>query len=318
MFSQDADAEKYDGLINKNFIISNRVNLATFTYNFTNYQTKGELHKNQYEIIIGENNKKLKTDLLVSTNIICNNKNNDNTTKVDGVIGLGFFNNLGEILYDDANFKIKQNILTYSLNGNEIQLSFGKIDDEEKKYINKLTSCNVILNSETDIQAKKMTCQLNGMKSSKHKDAFSLGDAYITFSINEKNNFIIKGGQNAKKYLENEYFDKGSLKFENGFYYYDVEKINKLYNFGFVFNNYYYSYEPTFFFDNKIENGKKKFLIEFNDKAEKTEFILGKTFLDDAKFTINNEEAVIYFYTKRAEYFNGNITELKDDDTSLN
>ena len=63
---------------------------------------------------------------------------------------------------------------------------------------------------------------------------------------------------------------------------------------------------------------KKKILIEFNDKVEKTEFILVKTFLDDTKFTVNNEETAIYFYTKRAEYFNGNITELKDDDKSLN
>ena len=43
-------------------------------------------------------------------------------------------------------------------------------------------------------------------------------------------------------------------------------------------------------------------MIEIDTNSNKTEFILGKNFLRDIKFTINNEEAKIYFYAKNAEF----------------
>ena len=56
---------------------------------------------------------------------------------------------------------------------------------------------------------------------------------------------------------------------------------------------------------------KRNFLDE---SSEKTEFILGKEFLKDIKFTINNEEARIYFYAKNAEYSD----EFKDEFSNTN
>ena len=71
--------------------------------------------------------------------------------------------------------------------------------------------------------------------------------------------------------------------------------------FGFVFHKYYYPYEPTVFFEDYTKE-EKKFLIQLQENIEESEFILGKQFLQDVQFTINNEEARIYFYAKGAEY----------------
>ena len=81
------------------------------------------------------NNNKLKTDLLVASDIRCKNYNTSKEKKIDGIIGLGFFNNLGETLYNSTS--IKQNLLTYSLSGDNIKLLFGGLDYYQKKYISK-------------------------------------------------------------------------------------------------------------------------------------------------------------------------------------
>lgn len=316
IFSSVTEVDQSCNNINKNNSFNDTGSDATnFTYKFTNYDVQGKLYKNQYEVSFG-NNMKLTTDLLVAYNIIkCKNIKADNGTKIDGVIGLGFFNNLGEILYNSG--KIKQNLLTYSWDKNKVKLLFGGISDKQKKYVGQLTSCNVILDSTTDIQEKKMTCKLDGLKISEYKDAFGLDDALITFSINEKSSFTVKNGDSLKTYLEKDYFNKDNFNFNQttGFYYYDSEKINKLKDLGFVFNNYAYSYKPSYFFEN--ENGKKKFLIHFSNDIGKSEFILGKEFLNTVEFTINNEEAVIYFYTKNAQYFIGDINKNVTEDTSF-
>ena len=49
-------------------------------------------------------------------------------------------------------------------------------------------------------------------------------------------------------------------------------------------------------------------MIKIDESSNKTEFVLGRHFLNDTQFTINNEEAKIYFYAKNAEYC-GELTE---------
>lgn len=122
-------------------------------------------------------------------------------------------------------------------------------------------------------------------------------------------------------YIKNEYlneeYEEENL---NGtiYYKYPADKINKLPNFGFVINKYFYSYEPDKLFSEKSdENNKKTFLIGFSEKVNKTEFILGKKFLEDIKFTINNEEAKIYFYAQNAEFSDKFKNYEKSDSFSL-
>ena len=190
--------------------------------------------------------------------------------------------------------------------------------EEQHFYVERLTSCNVILDTESDIQAKKMTCELDGIKSAKYTEAFKLREAEMTFSLGEKSSLILGNNSIYAKYLEQVYFQEDfKVEFDHRdnkvfkYYLYPSDKINKLPNFGFVFNKFFYSYSPVNFF-NSEEQGKKRFLIEINLNSTKTEFILGKEFLKDIKFTINNEEAKIYFYAKNAE-FSDEFTEVVDD-----
>ena len=149
-----------------------------------------------------------------------------------------------------------------------------------------------------------MTCKLDGIKSSKHSYGLRLKDANITFSLGQKSSFVLKNESNYINFLKNQYFtekveEKIDEKTQNTYFLYPANKINKLPNFGFVFNNFYYSYEPNLFFEKNAENGKKRFLIEFS--KDYSAAVLGKEFLQDIKYTINNEEARIYFYAKNAE-----------------
>ena len=176
---------------------------------------------------------------------------------------------------------------------------------DEINYIDKLTFCEVIFKDDTDIQGKAMTCQLNGIKSAKHSSGLRLNNASITFSLGQSSSLILNNDQNYRKYLENEYFNEKAIVKQdnvtkNYYYLYPKDKINKLFNFGFVFNDFFYSYDPNLFFKKELEDGKKRFLIEFSN--EHSEFVLGKEFLEDIIFTINNEEAKIYFYARNAEY----------------
>ena len=43
---------------------------------------------------------------------------------------------------------------------------------------------------------------------------------------------------------------------------------------------------------------RKDIAIKINKNSDRTEFIIGKEFFSDIKFTINNEEAQIYFYAQ--------------------
>ena len=273
-----------------------------FDNDFTNYKIKGSLIGNKSFIINDKNISDI--DIIFAEEIECK-ESFSGVEGVNGVIGLGFFNSISNALF--RKLPNEQNILFYSIKDNnkeEVELIFGSMPKEQSKYIEKLTSCQVIFKNNTDLQGKKMTCKLDGIKSAKHSYGLKLKDSNITFSLGEKSTFILKDDSNYKDYLKNEYFnekveEKTDEKTNNIYFLYPEDKINKLRNFGFVFNNFFYSYEPNLFFEKKAKNGKKRFLIEFSDKN--AEVILGKEFLEDIKFTINNEEAKIYFYAKNAE-----------------
>ena len=261
--------------------------------------------------------KKLSINLTIANQIVCKNPK-EGEEKANGVIGLGFFNSISNTWFNkqENDYKKKPeenkepfpNILSYSLrDNNNIELSFGLMSQEQISYIDKLTYCDVVFINGTDIRGKKMSCNLNGIKISKQYEGLQLNNSKITFSIGEQNSLILKYDNIYIDYLLNEYFkgDADQPKFDENTqtYYitYPSDKIHKLSDFGFVFNEYYYPYEPTIFFED-YNKEKKRFLIQFSKNINESEFILGKQFLKDIQFTINNEEARIYFYTKRAEY----------------
>jgi hypothetical protein len=287
-------------------------------YDFTEYYTIGSLFKN-YEIKI-ENGGTVSTDIVIASEVNCRkNYPKDKNKEISGVIGLGFFNSISIGLF--TNNSNAQNILSYSLNNDQIELLFGSLSEKQEEYIDKLTSCKVVFGLNTDIQGKKMTCELEGIKSSKHSTALKLKDATITFSLREESSFVLGGSKDYMDYIKNEYLNEEyEEEILNGtiYYKYPADKINKLPNFGFVINKYFYSYEPDKLFSEKSDkNNKKTFLIGFSEKVNKTEFILGKKFLEDIKFTINNEEAKIYFYAQNAEFSDKFKNYEKSDSFSL-
>ena len=280
---------------------------------FTNYDIKGFLFKNAtFDILKGDKKKKENTtlkqiDVVIADVVSC--KNSSNSYKgANGVIGLGFFNTISNSLFLEK--PNGQNILTYSVDYKKdtVKLIFGSISSKQYDYIEKLTSCDVIFKDDTDIQGKKMTCKLDGIKSSQHSSGLRLNNASITFSIGESSSLILSDNEFNKKFIEKVYFiDKPTKEIDNKtgniYFLYPKKKINKLHNFGFVFNDFYYSYEPNLFFSEETyPGGKKRFLVELTNKTNTSEFILGREFLKDITFTINNEEAEIYFYAKNAEY----------------
>ena len=289
---------------------------------FTNYFVNSSIFNGQ---TIKINNKIIEgVDITVAHEVKCHN--NEDRNQISGIIGLGFFNSISNAYFSNKDLKISElNILSYFLEGDEVQLYFGNMFKEQINYVERLTSCDVILDSESDIQGKKMTCKLDGIKNAKYTEAFELGDAYITFSLGEKSSLILGNNSNYESYLEKIYFKKGQFEpvYENRsetvfkYYLYDSEKINKLPNFGFVFNKFYYTYSPDKFFKDESGN-KKRFLIEINKNSSRTEFVIGKEFLEDIKFTINNEEAKIYFYAKNAEYSDKFTSEVNDNTFVLN
>jgi hypothetical protein len=285
-----------------------------FIEEFTNYNISSSLYSDQTITINGTD---IVTDIAIAETVTCLSKEgNGIDEKISGVIGLGFFNSISNAFFSNKNLEIYSlNILSYNYNKekDEIELLFGNLFDEQINYIERLTSCKVILDSDKDIQGKKMTCELDGIKSSKYSEAFKLKNAYITFSLGENSSLILGNDSNYTEYLRRAFFNEEKLNLVNDpvnpeiqYILYPNNKINKLYDFAFVFNNFSYSYSPDKFFLNSSEdiNVEKDalFLIKINKSTDRTEFIIGKEFFTDIKFTINNEEAQIYFYAQNAEY----------------
>ena len=288
---------------------------------FTNYNITSFLY-NDYIVINGSN---ISTDIAIAISAECLSEEKIEDG-ISGVIGLGFFNSISNSFFSDKSLEsYNLNILSYNFNtgNNEIELKFGDLFEEQIKYVEKLTSCKVILDNKSDIQAKKMTCELDGIKVSKYSEAFKLNNAYITFSLGEESSLILGNNTNYTEYLRRAFFDEDNLTYVNDpkseelqNILYSSSKINKLSDFGFVFNNFAYSYPPNKFFINSTNvnapERDSQFLIKINKTTDRTEFVIGKEFFDDIKFTINNEEAQIYFYAQNALYCNKFTEEIKD------
>ena len=288
---------------------------------FTNYNITSFLY-NDYIVINGSN---ISTDIAIAISAECLSEEKIEDG-ISGVIGLGFFNSISNSFFSDKSLEsYNLNILSYNFNtgNNEIELKFGDLFQEQINYVEKLTSCKVILDNKSDIQAKKMTCELDGIKVSKYSEAFKLNNAYITFSLGEESSLILGNNTNYTEYLRRAFFDEDNLTYVNDpkseelqNILYSSSKINKLSDFGFVFNNFAYSYPPNKFFINSTNvndpERDSQFLIKINKTTDRTEFVIGKEFFDDIKFTINNEEAQIYFYAQNALYCNKFTEEIKD------
>ena len=288
-----------------------------YTQYFTNYYINSSLFKNETITVTNKNNINTKlnnVDITIANYVKCYS-NEIREKKISGVIGLGFFNAISNSFFSKNDTEIYDlNILSYYINQDDVELNFGNLFEEQINYVERLTSCDVILDNKTVIQGKKMRCQLNGIKNAKYSEGFKLNNAFVTFSIAEDSSLILGNNDNYAKYLEQVYFQEGQYEIKEEvreinetkhkikYYLYKSDKINKLQDFGFVFNNFFYSYNPNYFFQENSIGDYKRFMIEIDTNSNKTEFILGKNFLRDIKFTINNEEAKIYFYAKNAEF----------------
>jgi len=240
---------------------------------------------------------------------------------INGVIGLGFLNSINEYLINSGN--ISENIASYELKekSDEISIIFGSLFKDGKKYVHKLSYCNAISNQRSELSMK---CKVDAIGTKKYSDALSIKDTYITFSLNDESSFVLKKDDNYINYIKSYYlrdsYSEQTDKDNSTYFCFLKDRINKLNNFGFVMNKYFYYYQADVFFskDDQVNKEKcgdsnyAKFMIEFSDKDEKIGIVFGKSFYSHTQFTIDNEERKIYLYTRNAEYFLGETkTEFK-------
>ena len=237
----------------------------------------------------------------------------------DGVIGLGFSNGINYHLMKKK--EISLNIASYKIKNEKVNILFGNIFNEERKFVNTLSYCDALVENKTNHTVMK--CKVEGMRYGDFSDALKLNNIEIYFSLHENTSFVLPNESHYLDYINKYYFNnKGELKDTGKKIYlcYPNKKINKLNDFGFVINKYYYSYKADQFFseDKDIcDNNYRKFLIEFANDANEAKIVFGKTLLKDIEFTIDNEERKIYFYSKHAKFFSGKFTEKGSNDFSL-
>jgi hypothetical protein len=234
----------------------------------------------------------------------------NNSQNISGVIGLGFLNSINKRLFSDHNISL--NIASYEIKKEKVSILFGDLFKNEKKYVHKLSYCKSLEETSSNI----MKCEVDGIKGKSHSDALKLDNIQIEFSLNQDSSFVLNDDKRYKNYIKKYYFDNSNYRERiitkgNGnrtYYCFKHSKINKLTDFGFVINNYSYTYNADkFFIENseECENKYSKFIIEFdNDRVGLT---LGKNFFKDSQITIDNEERILYFYTKNVEYFSGDF-----------
>ena len=278
---------------------------------YTNYgNISGGLYEN-VSILINDHQIEMNLPVILVNDEIKEDKD------INGVIGLGFLNSINENLLKTG--KISENIASYELNekGDTISIIFGSLFKDGKRYVHKLSYCNAISNQRSELSMK---CKVDAIGTKKFSDALEIKDTYINFSLNEESSFVLKNNEKYINYIELYYlkdsFSKKNNKDGSIYYCFEKDKINKLNNFGFVMNKYYYYYQADVFFStdeqvnkDKCEDSNKyaKFMIEFTDKDEKIGIVFGKSFYSHTQFTIDNEERKIYLYTRNAEYFLGEI-----------
>jgi hypothetical protein len=246
---------------------------------------------------------------------------NINELEYDGVIGLGFSNSLNIHLLENKDISL--NIASYKVKNDQINILFGNLFKDEKKFVNALSYCNATV--ETTTTHTVMKCKAEGMRSDEYPEALQLNDIEISFSFHEKTSLVLPREESYIDYITKYYFIKNDfdtikLNDTRTYFCYKSKKINKLNDFGFVINKYYYSYKADrFFYEDKDScgNNNLKFLIEFTNKTEDAKVIFGKTFFKDVELTIDNEERKMYFYSKNANYFSGEFVQKGNNKFSL-
>ena len=289
--------------------------LAGETDKFENYSytidnkvyVNGRKYENNTISILNNNGKTLDLNLSI---LLDKNIRKEETKGINGVIGLGFSNPINiELLHKKA---ISLNIASYAINNGKISILFGNLFDEEKKYVHKLSYCYAKFNN---LNHTIMKCQVEGMKPKTFSNALKLDNLEVEFSLNRQSSFVLNDSSYIKHYIKNYYFENKNYykekKNDDGTYYFCFKsnKINKLNDFGFVINNYYFSYQADRFLieSNLCEKGYKKFNIEFTNNTEKIGIVFGQNLSKDLQFTIDNEERKIYYYSRNVEYFSGEI-----------
>ena len=188
--------------------------------------------------------------------------NKEPEIKIDGVIGLGFFNMFSEELL--KNDLIYRNVISYSFDKKDkdnITILFGKLNEDEIKHFDQLSYCKLVLQEERNILIKDIACKLDGLYFSEEDSAYNITNTNIIFSLKLNSVFNLNYINTETKtsmnnFFKNRYFNskfndncKGFTK-NNITQYYCKKNIEKyLKNIGFLINNHVYSFEPKYFFE---------------------------------------------------------------------
>ena len=238
---------------------------------------------------------------------------------INGIIGLGFYNSVNDKLFENRKH-IVENIASYKKHEHEISVLFGDLFHEEKNYVHKLSFCKAENKNETEFN---LFCKIEGFGSKAYSDVLQINDTYIQFSLDIDSKFVLPNNEAytdyIKKYYFNEknyYIDKTGINNETTFFCYETENINRLNEFGFVINHFFYFFSAdNYFIETKLcKPGYSTFIINFSDKNPG--LIFGKNLYNETQFTLDNEENKIYFYSKYVEYFSGEIKEVIYEDLS--
>jgi hypothetical protein len=274
-------------------------------YNYSNYKVTGKLFENKTIYFINGINTLLDISLsiLIDDNII------PDDPEINGVIGLGFYNSINMKLFTSG--KIKLNIASYEVDNKRININFGSLYSKQKKYVHKLSYCKALSDENKHL---RMKCKVNGMRAKKYSDALALDDTEIQFTLSTETSFILKNEYKYTHYIKEYYFDDENYQTvpdqNSTIFCFKESEINRLSDFGFVINNYYYSYQADELFikDNICPKKYLKFRMQFKNNT-KNIIVIGKNFFNDMQFSIDNEEKKIYFYSDNSEYFSGDIVD---------
>ena len=294
--------------------ITSELPLTNFTddinFHFTDYDGNGVLYENVVVKFIDQNDLNINLSLILDEDII------PEKPYINGIIGLGFYNIINDRLF--KNGKIKENIASYQKVGEEISILFGDLFKEEKNYVHKLSYCKSENKNESIFD---ISCKIQGFGSKSYSDVLQINDTYIQFSLDTESKFVLPNSTTYTDYIKKYYFmdDNHYFTTKYGFSYfcYKTENINRLNEFGFVFNHFYYFFSADNYFSenaNLCNSGYSVFLILFSDNDPG--LIFGKNFYNETQFTLDNEEKIIYFYSKYVEYFSGEIKSVIIEDPS--
>ena len=277
----------------------------SYTYEYTKYNTTGEKYENNTVKFKDQNdfNKELPLPIILDVDV--------ESKDINGVIGLGFYNSINKKLYQTNNSI--ENIASFKKNGDDITILFGDLYEKEKKYVHKLSFCKATEKDNVTQNGLDIQCELSGFGSKNYKDMLKINDTFIKFSLDSDSKYELPKNEIYIHYIENYYFKgehfKKNISKDNStlIFCYETENLNRLSEFGFVINHffYYFSVESFFSKTDSCQDGYSTFTIKFTNNNP--EFIFGKNLYNDTEYTIDNEEEKIYFYSKNVEYFSGQL-----------